>query len=630
MAQLAASIVSHDEEFKRQVARLLRAGGVPVVIIEGREDAAHPTSSSSTSAPTRRPGWRPSSAPAPATTRCPSSRLPPPPDPELILVGDARRRERVLRLDARWPDPGLARDGRVLPRRGPQVAARRDATSAGSKQPCVTHLFLGTKGGAGTTTVAVNCAVELARLSKRPTVILDLKPASARSRCSSGSDPASRCSTRSRTCTASTRSSCSELVSKHKSGLDILGGFRTVRSPERARCRSDRRAAAGARPLLRAHRDRRRQRDQRLRGRCELYAAETVFLVANPDVPVDSQRPAAGRSRPAARRGQRAGQGAAEPDVGPEPDCAQADRDRARLRHSPHLLERLPHGLDRAQLRRAAVADQSLGHRRPVRGVQPADSGISRKGSRSRRSGGRFWVCCNHPPEAEEQGRNHHESFAFTSTPPARPAPARHVPASRRRGRSTSSSRPTSTASCSTASTSRRWPTTERSRAEAEIRALLFDLIAEESMPLSMSEREAFLGDVIDEVFGLGPLEPLLRDPTVSDILVNTYKTVYVERSGKLERHADDVPGRSAPAAGHRPDRERRRPARRRQLADGRRAPGGRLACERDHPAAGGRRTAALDPPLSGRAPAGRGSRRDPLADASDARIPRGVRPRAS
>ena len=40
MAQLAASIVSHDEEFKRQVARLLRAGGVPVVIIEGREDAA--------------------------------------------------------------------------------------------------------------------------------------------------------------------------------------------------------------------------------------------------------------------------------------------------------------------------------------------------------------------------------------------------------------------------------------------------------------------------------------------------------------------------------------------------------------------------------------------------------------
>ena len=76
----------------------------------------------------------------------------------------------------------------------------------------------------------------------------------------------------------------------------------------------------------------------------------------------------------------------------------------------------------------------------------------------------------------------------------------------------------------------------ERSRAESEIRTLLFDLIAEEGMPLSMTERDAILGDVIDEVFGLGPLEPLLRDPTVSDILVNTYKQVYVERSGRRER----------------------------------------------------------------------------------------------
>jgi pilus assembly protein CpaF len=76
----------------------------------------------------------------------------------------------------------------------------------------------------------------------------------------------------------------------------------------------------------------------------------------------------------------------------------------------------------------------------------------------------------------------------------------------------------------------------ERSRAEAEIRSLVFELIAEESVPLSMSERDAILGDIIDEVFGLGPLEPLLRDTGVSDILVNTYKNVYVERGGKLER----------------------------------------------------------------------------------------------
>jgi len=77
--------------------------------------------------------------------------------------------------------------------------------------------------------------------------------------------------------------------------------------------------------------------------------------------------------------------------------------------------------------------------------------------------------------------------------------------------------------------------TAERSRVEAEIRALVSSLIAEAGVPLSVTERDAILGDVIDEVFGFGPLEPLLRDKTVSDILVNTYKQVFVERAGKLE-----------------------------------------------------------------------------------------------
>ena len=77
--------------------------------------------------------------------------------------------------------------------------------------------------------------------------------------------------------------------------------------------------------------------------------------------------------------------------------------------------------------------------------------------------------------------------------------------------------------------------TAERSRAEGEIRALVSTLIAEAGMPLSVTERDAIVGDVLDEVFGFGPLEPLLRDKTISDILVNTYKQVYVERAGKLE-----------------------------------------------------------------------------------------------
>jgi pilus assembly protein CpaF len=76
----------------------------------------------------------------------------------------------------------------------------------------------------------------------------------------------------------------------------------------------------------------------------------------------------------------------------------------------------------------------------------------------------------------------------------------------------------------------------DRPRAEAEIRALLGELLSAESTPLSMAERDGFFAEVIDEVFGLGPLEPLLRDPEISDILVNTHRHVFVERNGQLER----------------------------------------------------------------------------------------------
>src|SRR5215510_1131600 len=76
----------------------------------------------------------------------------------------------------------------------------------------------------------------------------------------------------------------------------------------------------------------------------------------------------------------------------------------------------------------------------------------------------------------------------------------------------------------------------DRSRAESEIRSLLGELLAEENVPLSLGERETLFIELLDDVFGLGPLEPLLRDPSVSDILVNTHKSVFVERSGQLER----------------------------------------------------------------------------------------------
>src|SRR5258707_15667324 len=54
-------------------------------------------------------------------------------------------------------------------------------------------------------------------------------------------------------------------------------------------------------------------------------------------------------------------------------------------------------------------------------------------------------------------------------------------------------------------------------------------------MPLSRVEREALINDVVNELFGLGPLEVLLKDPSISDILVNKHNQVYIERNGKLE-----------------------------------------------------------------------------------------------
>jgi pilus assembly protein CpaF len=78
--------------------------------------------------------------------------------------------------------------------------------------------------------------------------------------------------------------------------------------------------------------------------------------------------------------------------------------------------------------------------------------------------------------------------------------------------------------------------TTDREVAEGEIRVVVNGLIADTGVAISPEEQEAILGDVLDEVFGLGPLEPLLRDTSVSDILVNTWQNVFVERKGKLER----------------------------------------------------------------------------------------------
>jgi pilus assembly protein CpaF len=72
-------------------------------------------------------------------------------------------------------------------------------------------------------------------------------------------------------------------------------------------------------------------------------------------------------------------------------------------------------------------------------------------------------------------------------------------------------------------------------QANAEVSRLAETVLAQDGLPLSTLERERLVNDVQHELFGLGPLEPLLADPTVSDILVNSHSTIYVERRGKLE-----------------------------------------------------------------------------------------------
>ena len=72
-------------------------------------------------------------------------------------------------------------------------------------------------------------------------------------------------------------------------------------------------------------------------------------------------------------------------------------------------------------------------------------------------------------------------------------------------------------------------------RTKQQMLGVIRQLIGQQEVPLSAIERDVLAREVMDEVFGFGPLEPLLQDPTVNDILVNTYNTVYVERNGVLE-----------------------------------------------------------------------------------------------
>ena len=281
MAQLAASIISYDEEFKRQVSRLLRAGGVPVAIVEGRAGAdgapdvvvidIRADASSGMAAIERLRASQPSVAIFAIASGA---------DPNLIL--------QAMRAGANEFFPWTSGDARTIEEsfHGAvrRTAARRDAVHATTRLPTITHVFLGAKGGAGTTTVAVNCAVELARLTKRPTVIVDLKPCLGEVALFLGVRPRFTVLDAIENLHRLDKDFLKELVAKHKSGLDILAGSEQFDRPGGG-------DASAVEELLRVLA---RSYDHvvidvgNTINACAvaaLYAAETVFLVTNPDVP---------------------------------------------------------------------------------------------------------------------------------------------------------------------------------------------------------------------------------------------------------------------------------------------------------------------------------------------------------
>src|SRR6266480_3357578 len=75
-----------------------------------------------------------------------------------------------------------------------------------------------------------------------------------------------------------------------------------------------------------------------------------------------------------------------------------------------------------------------------------------------------------------------------------------------------------------------------KDRLRGEIGRAVEQLLLRENIPMTLPERDRIIEEILDEVFGLGPLEPLMKDASITDILVNNYNKVYVERHGILQR----------------------------------------------------------------------------------------------
>ena len=276
MAKLLGCIVSQDDPFKAQVAGLLRSGPTAVSVSDDRRtrDGGAPdlfvvdSRGDRSSATVQIERLRASAAAAGIVAIAREA------TPDLILQAMRAGANEFLT----WPPPEQAFHEAIS-----RMAARRDASPT-ARPAATTFVFFGAKGGAGTTTVAVNCGVELARLGKRPSIIVDLKPGlgevtlflGVRSRYSviDALDNLHRLD----------GEFLRELVVKHRSGLDILAGSEQF----------DRPGGADGTAIEEVFRLLARQYEYIVvdagsqitaSSLAALYTAETIFLVANPDVP---------------------------------------------------------------------------------------------------------------------------------------------------------------------------------------------------------------------------------------------------------------------------------------------------------------------------------------------------------
>jgi len=274
MARLVGSILTQDNAFKTQMAAVLRAGATPVSIAG---DALSRDSSPADLVIVDARGDMPAAMSTVEQVRAAT------PSVGILVVASEPRPELILqamRAGANefllWPPA----EGSVADAIG-RIAARRQSTRA---RQATTLVFFGAKGGAGTTTLAVNCGVELARLSKRPTIIVDLNPGvgevalflGVRGRFSllDAIDNLHRLD----------GEFLRELVVKHKSGLDILAGSDQFERPGAA-------DTGGLEEVLRLFA---RQYEYIVIDAgnqinpcsvASFYTADTICFVANPDVP---------------------------------------------------------------------------------------------------------------------------------------------------------------------------------------------------------------------------------------------------------------------------------------------------------------------------------------------------------